>query len=219
MIVTEIKGQPMINKISKYPDTAEQSHWITQSRQGDNTAFCRIVEKYQRPVYNICYYMLKNTPDAEDAAQEVFLRAYTRLNTYDTTQQFSTWLFAIASHYCMDRWRKHSPQLVGWDDLQNSLSDRETGHPEKIALAGESNREVHALLETLKTDDRILIVLKYWQAMSYDEMAETLNTTAGAIKSKLFRARKTLALTLAEQNTVKRSPARRNTLVASTANA
>jgi RNA polymerase sigma-70 factor (ECF subfamily) len=183
----------MTNSNSKYPNTTEQSVWICQARQGDQDAFCRLVEKYQQPVFNICYRMLNNAEDAEDAAQEIFLRAYTKLDTYDTDRRFSTWLFAIASHYCIDRWKKRSFQLVAWDDLKNVLSDSESNQPDRIVAQRDADREVRDLLVKLPADYRMAVVLRYWQTMSYDEMAETLNTSVSAVKSRLFRARKMLA--------------------------
>ena len=178
---------------SKYPNDLEQTQWITQAKAGNRTAFCHIVERYQKPVYNICYHMLKNSEEAEDAAQEVFLRAYTKLDTYDENRQFSTWLFSIASHYCMDRWKKRRFQLVAWDDLKNCLSDRETSQPEKAMLTVETTQEVRDMLATLQPDYRLVVILKYWHTMSYEEIANTLGTTVSTIKSKLFRARNMLA--------------------------
>ena len=137
---------------SKYPNDLEQTTWIIRTKKGDQTTFRHIVEKYQRPVYNICFHMLKNTEEAEDAAQEVFLRVYTKLDSYDDDRQFSTWLFSIASHYCLDRWKKRRFQLISWDDLKESLSDRETTQPEKVLLDAEATQAVHCLLQGLRED-------------------------------------------------------------------
>lgn len=180
---------------SKYPDDPEQTAWLTQTKYGDSTAFCHIVEKYQQPVYNLCYRMLNNADDAEDAAQEVFIRAYSKLDTYDDTGKFSTWLFSIASHYCIDKLRKHHFKLVSWDDLGSwyRFPDQNTPQPEKVLLEAEAAQEVQTRLNVLPPDYRIAVILKYWYAMSYQEIAQTLETTVGAIKSKLFRARKMLA--------------------------
>jgi RNA polymerase sigma-70 factor, ECF subfamily len=178
---------------SKYPNTPEQAGWIQQTKAGEQTAFSQIVGKYQKPVYNICYHMLKNGEEAEDAAQEVFLRAFAKLDTYDEERQFSTWLFAIASHYCMDRWKKRRFQLVAWDDLRNILADRESSRPEKVMMNMETSQAVHDMLHTLRPDYRMVVILKYWHAMSYEEIAESMDTTVSTIKSKLFRARKMMA--------------------------
>jgi RNA polymerase sigma-70 factor (ECF subfamily) len=186
---------------SKYPNTTEQTEWITQTKAGNQTAFSQIVDKYQKPVYNICFHMLKNGEEAEDAAQEVFLRAFSKLDTYDESRQFSTWLFAIASHYCMDRWKKRRFQLVSWDDLKNMLSDREASQPEKVMMNIEASQEVHDMLQTLRPDYRMVVILKYWHGMSYEEIAQTMDTTVSTIKSKLFRARKMMAKAVEKEQT------------------
>ena len=80
-------------------------------------AFNNIVEKYQKPIYNFCYHMFDNANEAEDVAQEIFIWAYFKLDSYAETYKFSTWLFSIASHYCIDRLRKRRFQLVSWDDI------------------------------------------------------------------------------------------------------
>ena len=177
---------------SKYPNDPDQTKWITLAKNGDRAAFCRIVEKYQRPVYNLCYHMLRETGEAEDAAQEVFLRAYVKLDTYDDQRQFSTWLFSIASHYCIDHWKKRRLPLVSWEKLASFQQGpaAQPAQPERSILAIETSEEVRHLLETLQADYRTVIILRYWHTMSYQEIAETLNISPSAVKSKLFRARK-----------------------------
>lgn len=179
---------------SKYPDTPEQSEWLKLTRQGDQAAFSHIVEKYQRPVYNLCFHMLRNPEDAEDAAQEVFLRAFARLESYDPQRQFSTWLFAIASHYCIDRLKRQRVS-VDWEDVVNWYAgdETETVHPERALLRAETAQEAQRLLQTLRPDYRAVVILKYWHTMSYEEIAQTLQTTVSVIKSKLFRARRMMA--------------------------
>jgi len=187
------KSQPNTNP--KYPNEPEQTMWLSQTKNGDSTAFCHIVEKYQQSIYNLCYRMLNNSDDAEDAAQEIFIRAYSKLNTYDDTSQFSTWLFSIASHYCIDRLRKRQLKLVSWDDLGGwyHFPDQNTLQPEKVLIEAEIAQEVRTRLNLLPPDYRMAVILKYWYAMSYQEIAQTLETTVSAIKSKLFRARKMMA--------------------------
>jgi len=143
----------------------------------------------------VCYRMLGDAAEAEDAAQEVFVRAFFKLDTYDPKRKFSSWLFSIASHHAIDRLRKRRIQVVSWDDLPpwRWLPADDTPQPEKAMLEAEATQEVHALLDTLPSDYRAAVVLKYWHNMPYEEIAQSLNTTVSAIKSKLFRARKMLA--------------------------
>ena len=190
------------NTQPKYPNDPEQTLWLTQTKNGNSMAFCYIVEKYQQPVYNLCYRMLNNAADAEDAAQEVFIRAYSKLDSYDDASKFSTWLFSIASHYCIDRLRKRHFNLVSWDDLGSwyHFPDQGTPQPEEVLIKTEAAQELHILLNLLPPDYRMAVILKYWYAMSCQEIAQTLETTVSAIKSKLFRARKLLAAQAATQN-------------------
>ncbi len=136
MSATQSKSSKTFETKSKYPNDSEQAGWITLTRQGDRAAFGKIVAKYQQTIYNLCYRMLGgNTDDAaEGAAQEIFLRAYARLNSYDDRRQFSSWLFSIASNYCIDQLRKLRPALVFWGRLKDTWLDDSKTQPEQ-ALA------------------------------------------------------------------------------------
>jgi len=173
---------------------SDERLWIMRSQHGDDNAFAQLVENYQRAVFNLCYRMLGDPTEAEDAAQETFLRAYTRLASYDSQRKFSTWLLSIASHYCIDRLRARRHGRVSWDYLCHglNLSDPNPG-PEEAALRRETQRRVQKLLDTLPPGYRVAVVLRYWHELSYEEMAETLNATLPAVKSRLFRARQMLA--------------------------
>ena len=185
-------------QVARTPVTADmrtqEQLWVRAALKGDRTAFMHIVEAYQRPVFNLCYRMLGDGVEAEDAAQETFLRAYTKLSTYNPGRKFSSWLFSIASHYCIDRIRQRRYQMVSWDELPpwQSLATDEP-EPEQAALARESRDRLHQLLNSLQPDYRAAIVLRYWHDMPYEEIAETLDTTVSAIKSRLFRARQMMA--------------------------
>jgi RNA polymerase sigma-70 factor (ECF subfamily) len=169
---------------------ADEILWVKRARHGDESAFSQLVEAYQRPVFNLCYRMLGDAAEAEDAAQETFIRAYTRLASYDPNRKFSSWILAIASHYCIDRLRQRRMSLVAWDDLPTGswLSDMQP-KPEEVVLHHETQRQVRELLNELPPDYRAVVALRYWHELSYEEIAETLHTTVPAIKSRLFRAR------------------------------
>ena len=182
-------GQPKQPYSSPEAQTQEKT-WALAAQRGDQTAFMSIVDAYQRPIYNLCYRMLGDTVQAEDAAQETFLRAYTKLKTYNHDLKFSSWLFSIASHYCIDQLRRRRYQLVSWDDLPPwRWSPTTELEPEDMVLESENHAVLHALLNGLPPDYRAAVILCYWHDMSYDEIAQTLNTSVSAIKSRLFRAR------------------------------
>lgn len=169
---------------------------VTLARKGDQAAFTTLVQTYQTAIYNLCYRMLGEADQAQDATQETFLRAYTQFHRYDPERPFKTWLFSIASHYCIDRLRR---RRVTWLDIDDeplaghpALREKRVG-PEDSALQGERASDVQALLETLPAKDRAAVVMLYWYDLSYQEIAEATGTTVSAVKSRLHRARASMA--------------------------
>lgn len=172
--------------------------WIIAARdEGNQDAFTEIVYSFQDAAYNLCYRMLGERTEAEDAAQEAFIRAYNNLDRYDVNRSFKTWLLSIASNHCIDRLRKRRLKYLSLDEplpghMQLALSS-DQNNPEQEAVQNEHSEQIQALLDELSPDDRAGIILKYWYDYSYAEIAEALDTTESAIKSRLFRARRTLA--------------------------
>jgi RNA polymerase sigma-70 factor, ECF subfamily len=164
--------------------------WLEQARRGDQTAFSRLVEAYQRPVYNLCYRMLGNAPEAEDAAQETFVRMYTKLHTYQPDRKLSSWVLSVASHYCIDRLRRRRGQWLSLDEepVAATLPSQNRG-PEELALRAESRDEVQRLVDMLPAAYRVPLILRYWHDLSYAEIAEVMGLTVQAVKSRLHRAR------------------------------
>ena len=176
--------------------------WVDAARTGDKRAFGNLVQAYERPIFNLTYRMLGSAEEAEDAAQETFLRAYSRLNQYDPAMKFSTWLFSIANHHCIDRLRKRRAVLISIDDnpvLENLEST--LPHPDLAAVGAEQSEELHALVARLDPDYRTPLVLRYWEELSYEEIATALNLTVAAVKSRLFRARQQLMALYQQEQT------------------
>ena len=170
-----------------------EADWLARAQQGDDEAFARLVEAYQRPVYNLCYRMLGNAGDAEDAAQETFIRAYKAIKRYDPSRKFSTWLLSIASNYCIDQHRRRKLPTFSYDSLP--VPDIPDKQPtlESDFTQGEMSDQVMDLLETLAEKDRSAVIMRYWYDYSYEEIAESLSLTVSAVKSRLHRARRELA--------------------------
>ena len=168
---------------------------ITAARRGNAAAFTRLVEAYQRPVYNLAYRMLGNADEAEEAAQETFLRVYTQLGTYQPERKFSSWLFSIASHYCIDVLRRRRLTWLSIEDEEApaEILTSDAPGPEDTMLQNEQETTVRKMLATLPPDYRLPVVLRYWNELSYEEIAEATHSTVSAVKSKLFRARAMLA--------------------------
>lgn len=182
----------------------EELTWVLQAQQGDDEAFTRLVETYQTPVFNLCYRMLGEPELAEDAAQETFLRAYQHIHRYDQKRPFATWLLSIAAHYCIDRLRRRKFSMFSMDvedEEGNSfeIADMDAPNPEGEAITGQTNERVHAMLQGLDTTDRAAVIMRYWYDYSEKEIADSLNLTVSAVKSRLHRARKELAGLWVEQ--------------------
>ena len=172
----------------------QEQDWLDRARAGEKAAFGLLVETYQRPVFALTYRMLGDVSEAEDAAQETFLRAYSRLDQYDPGRKFSTWLFSIANYHCIDRLRKRRVQLVGLDESPVVYSlEGDSARPEADTLALEQAEEMQALVSQLEPDYRTPLVLRYWHDCSYQEIADVMDISVPAVKSRLFRARKKLA--------------------------
>jgi RNA polymerase sigma-70 factor (ECF subfamily) len=169
--------------------------WIEQAQAGDQTAFTQLVEAYQTPVYNLAYRMLGNSVEAENAAQETFIRMFTKLDTYDPERKFSSWLLAIASHYCVDLLRRRRLNYLSLDDLPPmvELSMPKAAQPEQVVVREQDASAIQDLLETLPPNYRTPVVLRYWYDMSYREIADTMGVTESTIKTRLHRARTKLA--------------------------
>ena len=173
-----------------------EQDWVRRARAGDEDAFTRLVETYQTPIYNLCYRMLGEAGEAEESAQEAFLRAYSQLSTYDPARPFKTWLFSIASHYCIDRLRKRRLTWLSIEDETlppHPALQEQTPGPEEQAVRHEQSAAIQAVLAKLAPDDRAVIVMRYWYDMSYEEIAESTRATVSAVKSRLHRARGALA--------------------------
>jgi RNA polymerase sigma-70 factor, ECF subfamily len=167
--------------------------WILQAQEGDDEAFTRLVDAYQVPVYNLCYRMLGDGPEAEDAAQETFIRAYKGLSSYDSRRSFSTWLLSIAAHYCIDQIRRKRIIATPIPDLPYEEIPDPALNPEMTVSKKEQDQRIRRLLDTLNATDRAAVVMYYWYDFSYDEISKALNLTASAVKSRLHRARGEMA--------------------------
>lgn len=188
---TSIAREPAV---STSANPLEEQVWLRRARAGDHEAFAHLVRAYQGPVYNLCYRALGNVEEAEDAVQETFLRVYINLHRYDHNRRFLNWILSIASNYCIDRLRKRHHAWTSLDDFEISegLSTlQETA--EHQAERREQAEMVQRLLDRLPPDYRIPLILLYWYDFSYEAIAETLQLSVPAVKSRLHRARHRLA--------------------------
>lgn len=172
---------------------------IQQVQKGDQNAFAEIVEIYKDKVYQICYRMLGNRHEAEDIAQEAFIRAYVNIDRYNPTKKFSTWLFRIATNLSIDRIRKKKPDY--YLDAEVSGTEGLTMYSQVAAKGALPEEEVESLelqdlvqAEIVKLPDkyRSVIVLKYIEELSLKEISEILDLPIGTVKTRIHRGREAL---------------------------
>lgn len=187
-----------------------EPEWIAQAQRGNSEAFSKLVETCQSPVYNLCYRMLNDPYEAEDAAQETFLRAFNNLRHYDESRSFSTWLLSIAAHYCIDQIRKRRMNLLSLDDAVYLDPPDTAPGPEKALSTGEEQKRVRLLLEKISPQDRAAVIMLYWYDLSYEEIAGALSMTVSAVKSRLHRARQVMAQSWSEQEVLVKTDRRQN---------
>ena len=172
---------------------------IKQVKNGDQNAFAEIVELYKDKVFQLCYRMLGNRHEAEDIAQEAFLRAYVNIHSYDTKRKFSTWLYRIATNLSIDRIRKKKPDY--YLDAEVAGAEGLTMYSQVAADVMLPEDEVESLElqeiiqnEILKLPDkyRSVIVLKYIDELSLKEISEILDLPVGTVKTRIHRGREAL---------------------------
>ena len=169
--------------------------WVEDTLNGNQDSFAELVNTYQNAVYNLCYRMLGERTESEDAAQEAFLRAYLNMDRYDPARSFKTWVLSIASNHCIDRLRKRRLTWLSLDEPlpPNIHLSSDEPEPEDATIHKERSQAMQTLLNELNTEYRAAVILRYWYDYSYAEIADILDTTESAIKSRLFRARQALA--------------------------
>jgi len=162
---------------------------IVRARRGDRNAFGELVTCYQTSVFNVCYRLLHERGEAEDLAQETFMRAYDRLHIFDLEREFGPWIRRIAANLCLNY--LESRKLTAQLDEERDADDN--ARPEKQIEVKERSEHIRDALSSLPPHYRIVVELRHYQELSYDEIAAELNIPLSDVKSHLFRARKLLA--------------------------
>ena len=194
----------------------EDYTWIQHCLSGDKNAFKPLVEKYQQSIFGTIYKMVFDPELTRDLTQEVFVKVYTRLNTYDPRYPFKVWIHRIAIHRAIDFLRKKRPEQLIFDDDNNSEkpglkhilpdpSDTPDISVERKEIADRVHHAIHQLDHKLKT----VVVLRHFQEMSYDQISNVLNVPMGTVKNRLFRAREELQRTLLNQQLTEREESER----------
>jgi RNA polymerase sigma-70 factor (ECF subfamily) len=157
---------------------------IEACRQGEREAFDRLVERYQRDVYRLCYRYVNNHQDANDMAQEAFLKAYRALSKFRGDSAFSTWLYRIAVNTCLNfRAARRAPQ----EELSEHLADGAAGVADRLQ-ADERSARVREAVARLPEKQRATLILKIYHDLTHEEVARVLGASVGTVKANLFHA-------------------------------
>jgi RNA polymerase sigma-70 factor (ECF subfamily) len=151
-------------------------------------AFGELVTRYQTGVFNVCCRILHERSEAEDLAQESFIRAYDRIHTFDIEREFGPWIRRVAANLCFNRLEAQKVTA----ELDDERDADPTQRPESVVEVNERSEQIRKALASLPANYRLVIELRHYQEMSYDEIAAQLNIPLSDVKSHLFRARKIL---------------------------
>ncbi|MBN2424104.1 MAG: sigma-70 family RNA polymerase sigma factor [Calditrichaceae bacterium] len=169
---------------------------ILACQSGNTEAFRHLVEKYKTRAYYSALLLTKNSEDALDLSQDAFFRAFRSLNRFDTSKNFYTWFYKILRNLCINHIHRREKivQMVHDDDGADAFDrlEHEDKNPEEIFEENERSQMLWAGLNKLKETDREIILLKEFDDMSYQEIADALGIPVGSVMSRLFYARKRL---------------------------
>ena len=176
------------------PDVDAQ--WMLAFQQGDEECFDRLFQKYKKPVINFAHRFTGRKETAEELAQDIFVKCYTAAPGYRVTARFSTWLFRIARNHCLNEVRRQDYRYRT-EPLEGTVEPVSSSSPEQQAQANALQRVLLEVMATLPESQRAAMLLSRQQSMSYEEIAETMETSVSAVKSLLNRAKTTLTSRLA----------------------
>ncbi len=181
---------------------------VAVARSGSEAAYRELLDRYQRPVFSLVYRMVRNREQAEDIAQETFVKVFNSIDRYDPKYKFSSWIFKIASNLSIDHLRKKGPEMVSLDgsasaqtpdEIESSrITVRDKGeNPEEFLEAKELGDEIEEAIGTLRPDYRTAVILRHVEGRPYEEIAEIMGVPLGTVKTYIHRGRSELRETLA----------------------
>ncbi len=175
---------------------ADESFWLARARRGDLSAFEQLVRRYERRVYGVALRIVRVHAEADDVAQEAFLRAWRALERFELGRPFGPWVCRIAANLALNRVR--SPRMRE-EALPEGFAEQRTTDPDPLAgvLDAEARRVLDEAIASLPAEQRAVFVLRAFEELSYQEIASALELQPGTVMSRLFRARERLARALA----------------------
>ena len=174
----------------------DELEWVQEVLSGNKQAYAFIINKYKNQLYGTILRMTKNPQDAQDLVQEAFIKVYNQLGKFDGNGSFSSWMYRVAMNHCMDEFRKKRYQMKQVKVNEEKVIN--PNHPDIIFLKKKKSRQLERLIATLPEDERMIILLRYVNELSYDEISELVEIPLSQVRNKLHRAKKKM------RDTVKR---------------
>lgn len=171
-------------------------HLVVRAREGDQKAYADLMQRYKDSIYFMVLKMVNNREDAMDLTVETFAKAFEKLDKYQPEFAFSTWLFRVATNNCIDFIRKKKLNTMSIHGMTNDDGEEkqfeirsDVLNPEESSIKKQQTQELKLLIESLPSRYRNLITLRYFDELSYEEIALQLDLPLGTVKAQLFRAR------------------------------
>lgn len=175
----------------------EEQQWIQKVLKGNKQAYEHIINKYKNPLYGTILRMTKHPEDAQDLVQEAFIKVYHQLEKYDGKGSFSSWLYRVAINHCLDEFRKKKYKVKHTEMKEDTVVNDKS--PEVIFLKKEKHRQLERLITTLPEDERLIILMRYRNELSYQEMSDILGIPVSHIRNKLHRAKNKMRATVKQE--------------------
>jgi RNA polymerase sigma-70 factor (ECF subfamily) len=171
-------------------DSETDAVLVERCRTGDREAFATLVVRYQRPIYNAAWWVLRNAEDANDVAQSVFLKVAERLDDYDPQYRFFSWIYRIAVNESLSMLRRNGHEEPLDDEID--VAGPEGDDPERHASDAELSARIRSVVMGMATNDRTVLMLRHFSELSYLEIGQILDLDEKTVKSRLFEARQRL---------------------------
>ena len=176
---------------------------VTRAQLGSEKAYRELLDRYQRPVFSIIFRMIRDREQAEDLAQETFVRVFNHIGRYDPRYKFSSWIFKIATNLTIDWIRRKELKTVSIDGSRNAVTSdemeasaitivSEDENPEELLEAKELGEEIEEAIGKLRPEYRAAILLRHVEGREYQEIAEILSLPLGTVKTYIHRGRNEL---------------------------
>jgi RNA polymerase sigma-70 factor (ECF subfamily) len=179
----------------------ETEELVRRCQRGDELAIGALIRRYQNYVFRLCFLVMRSEQDAEDMAQETFIRAFRALPRFEVREgaSFEAWLYRIAVNACRSRMRRKWYQVLPWPSPAPDVVAEPEAQPDRLVIKDERRNEILEAIDSLGEKHRLVVILRYYAGLSNEEIAQTLSIPSGTVRSRLHTARQRLKAALADR--------------------